>query len=211
MEDLTPRQREVLEFIIAWSDQAGIAPSFREIGDHLGIRSTNGVSDHVRQLQKKGYLERVGEFGAARSLRVSSKVRASYTEDQVVGIPLLGRIAAGSPILAAEDHESTMLIDRGLMPEGGDLFALVVRGDSMIGDGILDGDYVFVRKADTCRDGEIAAVLVDGEATVKRLYRMPWGVRLEPSNPTMSDIEVRADVSECKVLGTVAGVYRRVH
>lgn len=211
MDDLSPRQREVMEFIIAWNDQSGISPSFREIGDHLGIRSTNGVSDHVRALERKGYIERVGGQGAARSLRVARKVRTQLEDDRVVGVPLLGRIAAGSPILAEEDHESTVMIDRGLVPSGGDVFALVVKGDSMIGDGILDGDYVFVRSTPTCRDGEIAAVLVDGSATVKRIYREKGRVRLEPSNPEMESIWVGRDVDECKVLGVVCGVYRRVH
>lgn len=211
MADLSPRQREVLDFILAWHDQHGIAPSFREIGEHLGIKSTNGVSDHVRALQRKGYLERVGEAGAARSLRVPAQTRGELEESGVVGVPILGRIAAGVPIAAVEDHDSTVRIDRGLLPSTGEVFGLVVRGDSMIDDGILDGDYVFVRKADTCRDGEIAAVLVDSEATVKRVYRESGGLRLQPANATMSPIRVDHRSGEVKILGVVVGVWRRVH
>ncbi|MCB9665206.1 MAG: transcriptional repressor LexA [Alphaproteobacteria bacterium] len=210
MDDLTPRQREVLEFILAWNDQHGISPSFREIGDHLGIRSTNGVSDHVRTLERKGYLERVGDPGAARSLRVSRRARTSLEDQQVVGIPVLGRIAAGQPILAEEDHDSTLMLDRGLVPAGGEIFGLVVKGDSMIEDGIFDGDYVFVRRQPTCRDGEIAAVLVDGEATVKRPYHERGRLRLQPSNAAMSPIWVGQDVAECEIMGVVVGVYRRL-
>lgn len=211
MDDLSPRQRDVLEFVLAWNDQHGISPSFREIGDNLGIRSTNGVSDHVRALERKGYLERVGDPGAARSLRVARRARTSLTDEQVVGVPVLGRIAAGRPILAEEDHEATVMLDRGLVPGGGEVFALVVKGDSMIDDGIFDGDYVFVRRQPTCRDGEIAAVLVEGEATVKRVFRDRGVLRLQPSHPTMEPILVGRDVTEVEVMGVVVGVYRRVH
>lgn len=210
MHDLSDRQREVLEFILAWNDQYGIAPSFREIGDHLGIRSTNGVSDHVRALERKGYLERVGDRGAARSLRVARKARSTLPESLVVGVPVLGRIAAGAPILAEEEHDATVMIDRGLLPAGSDVFALVVKGESMIEDGILDGDFVFVRRQPTCREGEIAAVLVDGEATVKRVFREGGRVRLQPANASMQPIWVGQDVAECRVLGVVVGVWRRV-
>ena len=116
MKDLSRRQAEVLDFIVAWNDQHGISPSFREIGDHLGIRSTNGVSDHVRALERKGYVERVGGRGAARSLRVTHRARGTLEDDRVVGLPVLGRIAAGLPITAEEDHESTLMIDRDCCP-----------------------------------------------------------------------------------------------
>lgn len=209
MDDLTKRQSEVLDCIVAFLDQHGVSPSYREIGDQLQIRSTNGVSDHVRALERKGYLERVGGRGAARAIRVTAKARGTLEDERVVGVPILGRIAAGLPILAEEDHESTLMVDRDLLPSG-DLFALVVNGDSMIEDGILDGDYVFVRKAEACREGDIAAVLVDGEATVKRFFREQGRIRLQPSNRDMDPIYVGRDVGECKVMGTVVGVWRRV-
>jgi repressor LexA len=210
MEDLSDRQREVLEFILSWHDQNGIAPSFREIGDHLGIRSTNGVSDHVRALERKGYLERVGDRGAARSLRVARKGRNRLPESTVVGVPVLGRIAAGSPIVAEEEHDASIMIDRGLLPAGSDVFALTVRGDSMIEDGIFDGDYVFVRRQPTCRDGEIAAVLVENEATVKRVHREGSRLRLQPANARLQPILVSPASGEVRVLGVVVAVFRRV-
>jgi repressor LexA len=211
VEGLSPRQVEVLDFIRAWIDQHGVPPTFREIGDHLDIRSTNGVSDHVRALERKGYIDRAGASGSARCLRLTQRARGQMDEQRVVGIPVLGRIAAGVPIPAVEDAESALLVDRGLLPTGGDLFALIIRGDSMIDDGIHDGDYVFVRRAPTCRDGEIAAVLVDGEATVKRLYRERNRVRLQPANPDMDPIYVPNNAPELAVMGVVVGVYRRVH
>jgi repressor LexA len=211
MEGLSPRQAEVLDFIRSWVDQHGVPPTFREIGDHLDIRSTNGVSDHVRALERKGFLERAGSSGSARCLRLTRRAQTSMEEERVVGIPVLGRIAAGIPIPAVEDADTSLLVDRGLLPSSGELFALVIRGDSMIEDGILDGDYVFVRRTPTCRDGEIAAVMVDGEATVKRVYREKGRLRLQPANAEMSPIYVRADAGDVSVLGVIVGVYRRVN
>jgi repressor LexA len=211
VDGLTERQAQVLEFITAWIDQRGVAPSFREIGEHLDIRSTNGVSDHVRALERKGYLQRVGDPGSARSLRVTPSTRDRIDNERIVGIPVLGRVAAGQPILAEEEREHSILVDRGLLPSSGELFALTVRGDSMIEDGILDGDFVFVRRAETCRDGEIAAVLIDGEATIKRFFRERGRIRLEPANREMEPIYVSPDVGEVRVMGVVVGVYRRVH
>ncbi len=213
MEDLSPRQLQVLNLIRSWVETNGIAPSFREIGDQLGIKSTNGVSDHVRALERKGYIERVGGRGAARSLRLTRKATGTLEDERVTSVPVLGRIAAGSPILAVEDPDDALMMDRDLLPtRGGEVFALVVRGDSMIEDGIHDGDYVFVHKQSNWSEGEIIAVLVEGEATVKRVFRERGGkLRLQPSNSDMDPIFVAPNVGECEVMGAVVGVYRRVH
>ena len=215
MEALTARQAEILEVFRTWLLEHGVPPSFREIGKQLNINSTNGVSDHIRALERKGYLERVGANGSARSLRLTAKATveddAPARDDAVARVPVLGRVAAGQPILAEEDHDHTIVVDRGLLPSKGDLFALTVRGDSMIGDGILDGDYVFVRRSASAAAHEIAAVLVDGEATIKRVVKEPGRLLLMPSNPDMEPIVVRADAGEVRILGVVVGVYRRVH
>ncbi len=216
MSDLSARQQQVLDVIRAAMAESGVAPSYREIGEQLGIRSTNGVSDHVRALERKGYLERVGGRGAARSLSLTTKgregmrLRGPAPSGQVVGVPVLGRIAAGIPIAAVEEHDNLLFIDRQMV-QGGNVFALTVQGDSMIEDGILDGDTVFVRQQPDCRQGEIAAVLVDGEATVKRVFRERGLLRLEPSNASMQSIYVAPDVGECRIMGVVVGVYRQVH
>lgn len=209
-DDLSPRQVEVLDMICRFQEQHGVCPSFREIGQALGIRSTNGVSDHVRALERKGYVERFGGRGAARSMRVTSKARGALDEGETVGVPLLGRIAAGVPIAAEQTEEEVLRLDRGMLPGGADVFALTVRGESMIEDGILDGDVVFVRRGSTCRNGEMAAVLVEGEATVKRLFHERTHLRLEPANAAMEPIIVRPDVGEVAILGTVVGVWRRM-
>lgn len=185
MEELSPRQREMLEFIRAHWDQNRVVPSYREIGSALGMKSTNAVSDHLKALIRKGYVERVGDPGLPRSLRITSEAGLE-NDDSVVSVPLLGRVAAGVPLLAEENYEGAIRMDRALLPPGGKVFALLVRGDSMVEDGILDGDTVFVRQKAEARNGEIAVVLVEGEATVKRVYREGDRMRLQPANSAMT-------------------------
>jgi repressor LexA len=212
MEPLSPRQRAVLEFIISTVEGRGVPPSYREIGDALGIRSTNGVSEHLQALKRKGYIDHVGEAGSARSLRVLPSAKGSFDDDRTMSIPVLGRVAAGAPILAVEDHDTHVVLDRGLFRAsvGGEVFALVVRGDSMIDDGIFDGDFVFVQRGSSFRDGDITAVQVEGEATIKRLFRDKGRLRLEPANATMSPFWVDASSGEVQILGVVVAVFRRL-
>ena len=211
MDDLSPRQREILEFLMAHVEQMGVVPSYREIGTALGIGSTNGVSDHLKALEKKGYLERTGVPGSPRSLRVTDKAGAAREEDgTVVGVPIIGRIAAGMPLLAQENYEGALRLDAGLLPLGGTVFALVVTGDSMIDDGIHDGDYLFVRQTRTVRNGQIAVVMVDGEATVKRFFHEGRRIRLQPANAQMDPIYVDPTAGEVDVVGEAVGVYRRI-
>ena len=210
MEDLSPRQREILDFLSSVVDQRGVVPSYREIGRAVGIASTNGVSDHIKALVKKGYLERVGGHGSPRSLRLTEEAQSGFEEQgSTVGVPVLGRIAAGVPLLAEENYEGTVRVDESMLPPGGKVFALVVTGESMIEDGIHDGDTLFVRQCNSVRDGEIAVVLVDGEATVKRLYREKAGVRLQPANSAMEPIWVH-NPGEFEVIGRAVGVFRKI-
>ena len=210
MEPLSPRQLEILDFFASVVDQRGVAPSYREIGRALGIGSTNAVSDHIKALVRKGYLERVGEAGRSRSLRLTQGAAGQIDDDSTVGIPVLGRIAAGLPLLAQENYEGTLRLDAGMVPTGGKIFALVVTGDSMIEDGIQDGDYLFVRQQSNARDGQIAVVMVDGAATVKRLYREASRVRLQPANSSMEPIFVDGSSGDIDVIGIAVGVYRRI-
>ena len=209
MEDLSPRQAEILKFILSFMDQRGVSPSYREIGASLGIGSTNGVSDHVKALIRKGYLERVGGRGTSRSLRPTVSATGVRDHDGVVSVPVLGRIAAGVPLLAQENYEKSVTVDRSMLPQGGEVFGLVVTGDSMIEDGIHDGDTLFVRRQESARNGEIAVVMVDDEATVKRLYREGNRIRLQPANAEMEPIYVDA-TREVGVVGVAVGVFRRL-
>lgn len=209
MQDLSPRQREMLDFIVSYIDQHGVAPTYRDMGRALGIKSTNGVSDHLKALERKGYIERLGGRGAPRAIKLTEQATV-HLDDGVAQVPVLGRIAAGAPLLASENYEGMVSVDRDLLPRSGTLFALHVSGQSMIEDGILDGDTVFVRQQDTCRDGEIAAVLVEDEATVKRVYREPTRLRLQPANSSMDPIYVDPQLDEVRLLGIVVGVFRRL-
>lgn len=209
MEDLSPRQRDVVDYICSTVAQRGIPPTYREIGDALGIASTNGVADHVKALIRKGYLKKVGGApgGVARGIQLTSKAR-SVRRSAVVPVPLIGNVAAGQPILAEENYEKTLHLDRSLIPPNSSVYALRVRGESMIEEGIHDGDYVIVRQQDVVRNGEIVVALVDGEATVKFYFREGERVRLQPANSTMGPIWIDA-ANTSMVQGVVVGVYRR--
>lgn len=206
MEQLPPRQRDVLDFITSAIAQRGIPPTYREIGDALGISSTNGVADHVKALVRKGYLNK-GPDGTARSLRLTSRSRPAR-RGATVGVPLVGSVAAGTPILADENYERTFHFDSTLVPGGAPVFSLRVRGDSMIEEGILDGDFVIVQQQETARNGDIVVALVDGEATVKFFFREGGRIRLQPAHPTLAPIYVDP-TNTSAVQGIVVGVYRK--
>ena len=208
MTQLSQRQSDVLEFIVTTIAGRGLPPSYREIGDALGIASTNGVSDHVKALIKKGYVKKIeGAPGAARGLQLTLKARSMHANDNMVEVPLLGHVAAGTPILAEENHERTLNIDATLLKGSGPSFALTVRGDSMIEEGIHDGDIVIVRQTNTARNGDIVVAMVDGEATVKYYFHEGERIRLQPANSTMEPIFVGPDQST-SIQGKVAGVVR---
>ena len=212
MQDLSPRQRDVLEYIVGMIQQRGVPPTFREIGAAMSIGSTNGVSEHIKALERKGYLVRIGGRGAPRSMTLTEKCGFLVDEDpsDTVGIPVLGRIAAGNPLHAVETHDDTIRIDAALVPSGAKVFALVVTGDSMIEDGIHDGDYLFVRQKNQARNGEIAVAMVDGEATVKRYFKEGNRIRLQPANSAMQPIMVEPSSGDFSILGIAVGVYRQL-
>ena len=165
MIDLSQRQSDVLDFVVQAIESRGLPPSYREIGDALGIASTNGVSDHVKALIKKGYLKKLeGGSGKARGLQLTAKSRSMHASDNLIEIPLVGHVAAGSPILAEEHHESVVHFDANLLRGDGPTVALRVRGDSMIEEGIHDGDMVLVRQQATARNGDIVVVARRGRS-----------------------------------------------
>jgi repressor LexA len=202
--DLTDRQREVLDFISGSINRCGYPPTLREIGSHFGIRSTNGVNDHLRALEKKGYLQR--EDLKSRALR------PLLATGQTVDVPILGKVAAGQPLLAVRNYEDTVKVDRFFIGQSREVFALRVKGESMIDDGILDGDYVFVRKQLHANSGEVVVVMIGEEATVKRYYPEGDSIRFQPVNSNMQLIVVRKrDFRSVNLLGVVIGIYRRMH
>ncbi len=205
MEQLTDRQRRILDYIGQTRDERGYPPSVREIGDAVGLHSPSSVHAQLATLAQKGYLTK--DPTKPRAIRVHGAERPSATSNaNIVEVPLVGRIAAGGPILAEQNVEDTMALPRDLVGSG-TLFALKVRGESMTGAGILDGDTVIIRQQPEASDGEIVAALVgDDEATVKRLSRKGGKVRLLAENPAYDPIEPE----EVSVLGKVVAVLRRV-
>ena len=215
MQGLTKRQAQTLEFIRHSIEERGYPPTLREIGEFMGIRSTNGVNDHLRALERKGYLKR--EDMKSRALKLVEDPgkhtlrRAANDDDSLADIRILGRVAAGLPMYAEENVIDTVRVDRMLVRGGRDVFGLRVTGDSMIEAGILNGDYIFVKKQATADRGDIVVALIGDEATVKYYYPERDYVRFQPANAEMAPILVRAtDFRSTMLLGVVVGVFRRL-
>jgi repressor LexA len=268
MQGLTERQQMVLDYIRQSIVDRGYPPTLREIGARMGIRSTNGVNDHLRALERKGYLTRedmksralrpigigvaafaprVGEtpelpFDSASDAPAKNGLHAinggqtiqtsgpnhatghsngnghahdiafdSANDDDMIEIQILGRVAAGLPLLAEEHVIDTVKIDRGLVKGGREIFGLRVQGDSMIEAGIFSGDYIFVKNQPTASRGDIVVALIGDEATVKYYFPEKDHVRFQPANKTMAPIYVRAvDFRPTMLLGVVVSVFRRL-
>jgi repressor LexA len=216
MQGLTHRQQQVLDFIRESITDRGYPPTLREIGAHMGIRSTNGVNDHLRALERKGYLTR--EDMKSRALRPMDMAvdqepapANNRADDNVIEIPILGRVAAGLPILANEHVIDTVHVSPDMLRGTRDVFGLRVSGDSMIDAGILNGDYIFVRRQQTADRGEIVVALINDEATVKFFFPEKDYVRFQPANAQMAPILVRAtDFRSTMILGIVIGVFRKL-
>jgi len=241
---LTERQRAVLEFISHSIGERGFPPTLREIGEHMGIRSTNGVNDHLKALEKKGYLERedlksralrpltpahdsdwrgpahsqdsasdgLDDITAANLSRSMASQLAAFT-GQMVEVPILGRVAAGEPILAIEQAEDTVRVDRFFLGQNREVFALKIKGDSMIEAGIFDGDFIFVKKQLTAQRGDIVVAMINDEATVKYYWPDPERdqILFKPANARLQPIVVRKrDWKSVNLLGSVVGVYRKM-
>jgi repressor LexA len=218
----------VLDFIRQSIADRGYPPTLREIGARMGIRSTNGVNDHLRALERKGYLTR--EDLKSRALRPTAHANSNADasgetegegtvanfrmlsdDEDVIDVQILGRVAAGLPLFAEEHVIDTVRVDRGLLKGGREVFGLRVHGDSMIDAGILNGDYIFVRKQLTANRGDIVVALIGDEATVKYYYPEKDYVRFQPANKAMAPILVRAvDFKPTMLLGVVVGVFRRL-
>jgi repressor LexA len=210
---LTARQRRVLAVIESRLAAEGRPPTLREIGLELGIASTNGVRDHLQALIEKGYIRR--DERSARGIQVlrggagGAPGAGGAGARGVRQVPLLGRVAAGEPVLAEQNVEGYLALDRDLLRDG-EVFALRVQGDSMRDAGILDGDYVFVRQQRTAQPRDIVVALLDEETTVKRYVPDGDEVRLEAENPQFAPIVVRRGDARLAILGKVAAVRRTI-
>lgn len=195
--ELTVRQREVLRFILEYQERQGYPPTLKEIAGHFGMASLNAVRDHLRALERKGHLKRAAE--KSRAMAVAGRHR---------GLPLIGEVAAGSPIMAEENFQGLVELGEYFGRDPG-TFVLRVKGDSMIEAGIHEGDLVVVRHQPTLASGEIGVAYLGQEATVKRIFIEGERVRLQPENREMPPVFVRRDDPDFRIGGKVIGVVRK--
>ena len=200
LPSLTARQKAIYDFLLKTIREKGFAPSIPEIGKQFKIASTNGVSDHLKALEKKGYIRRVGKR-AIEIVNALGKTALIATRE----VPILGKVAAGKPLLSEENIEGILSIpdDMG----SGKLFALQVKGDSMIGAGILDGDKVIVKQQGTAENGEIVCAMINGEATLKRFFKKDGVITLKAENDKYAPITVSE--GEFRIAGRVVGLLRK--
>ena len=212
MTDLNKRERAILKFIEKQINEKGYPPSVREIGKAVGLSSTATVHGYLAKLTKKGYIKKEDQKG--RTLRVlkggladneKPSPKPLYNGRELVDVPVIGKITAGAPILAVENVTDTFPIPIDFVGNS-ESFMLTVRGESMIEAGILDGDYILVKRQNSARNGQIVVALIEDEATVKTFYKEKDHIRLQPENSTMDPIIVPT----CQILGKVAGVFRKM-
>lgn len=197
MKTLTSRQQDVLNFINDYIDQNHTPPTMQDIARHLGISGNRGVIKHLEALDRKGFIKKATR--QSRGIIVLNRSEA-------VSLPVAGVVRAGLPAPAIEDIDSYFSIDSS-MQKGGTFF-LRVKGDSMMNAAILEGDFALVRPQPTAENRDIVVALVDGEATLKRYYREPGRIRLQPENPDMEPIIIREGEGDIRIIGKVVGIYR---
>jgi repressor LexA len=209
-KELTARQEEIYEYIKKYSKENRMPPTVREIGNHFEISSTNGVRSILAALIKKGYLNRAPRLSRGIEIVDTDGSAAETAPSNTIEIPIVGRVAAGTPILAVQNLEGTVTIDRDFLACRSDVFALRVKGDSMINAGIFDGDLIFARQQKSAERGEIIVAQVDNEATVKYYQPLADHIELRPANPKYRPIIVNKG-KDFSIAGRVIGVMRKVN
>lgn len=210
---LNKREKAILKFIEKQIGINGYPPSVREIGKAVDLKSTATVHGYIASLEKKGYIKKESQKGRTLKLLKGGAIEGQqstfdkevYSSREMVDVPVIGKITAGEPILAVENVTDTFPIPLDFVGSG-ESFMLTVRGESMIEAGILDGDYILVRKQNTANNGEIVVALIGDEATVKTFYKEKDYIRLQPENCTLDPIIVPT----CEILGKVSGVFRKI-
>lgn len=204
--ELTSEQQRVYSFIVKHRLQTGFPPTVREIAQGLGYKSPNNVRQHLRLIEQKGFIRL--QAGKARGIEITSFEQSEPDEvDESVSVPLVGTVAAGKPITAIENVDGYVTLDKSIF-RGEGLFALRIKGDSMNGMGILNGDIVVVRRKSTAEHGEVVVVIIDGDATLKRFIKEGGRVLLRAENPAYSDI-VLSSASSIQIAGKLVGVIRK--
>ena len=207
MQGLTKRQEKVLDYITSSITTRGFPPTLREIGTHMGISSTNGVNDHLRALERKGYLKR--EDMKSRALKPVHMAETNVSD--TIKIPVVERISAGQPVLLEQNITETITVDRFLAGTGKEIFAFKVNGDAMIDAGIKNGDFVFVKKQMFAEKGDIVVAMLGDNAAVRHYYPEQDKVRFVPANSSCATVMInRQDFMPLQLLGVVTGIYRRL-
>ena len=198
---ITPKQQEILDYIKEQTLTRGFPPAVRDICKAVDLKSSSSVHAHLATLEKNGYIRR--DPTKPRAIEILDD-GFNMVRTEIVPIPVIGQVAAGTPILAEENIESYIPIPADMCPKGSDAFILNVKGDSMINAGIFNGDKIFVKACNTAKNGEQVVALIDDSATVKTFYKEKGHIRLQPENDTMDPIIV----DDCQILGKVFGVMR---
>lgn len=201
MKEITERQKEVLNYISAFTDENSFPPTVREISTHFGI-SLRAIQDHLAALQKKGYLSESNK--RSRSIKVLSDLREKESKLYVGKVPLLGTVAAGKPLLSEENLDGYVNLTEPFVRPGKSYFALRVRGESMINAGILDGDLAVIEQSSTALDGQIIVAVIDDAITLKRYYKESERVRLQPENPAFQAIYCQ----DVRIVGILSNIVR---
>lgn len=199
--DLTSKQQEILDFIKLEISTKGYPPSVREICVAVGLRSTSTVHGHLERLEKRGIIRR--DPTKPRAIEILDD---STSTKEVINVPIIGSVAAGQPILAVENVEDNFPVPVDYFPSKNQLFMLQVKGESMTGCGIMNGDYIIVEQQPTAENGDIVVALIDDSATVKTFYKEKDHIRLQPENPSMEPIIVE----DCSILGKAVGLFRKI-
>jgi len=206
---LTERQSEILKFIILNKEKFGYPPSIPEIQEEFSFKSPNAVQDHLAALERKGYISRRAR--KARGIEVLGRVTSNENnKNKAIEVPIVGEISAGRPILAQENIEGNILVDKSIVTNSNGIFALRVKGNSMINAGILNGDYVIASQQQDAEQGDIVVALIEDEATVKRFYKEKNRIRLQPENDTMEAIIIKPNENNVRIIGKIKGVIRKI-
>ena len=202
---LTPKQERVFSFLKNYLGEKGFPPTLREIASHFGLRGPKAPQKTLTILERKGYIRKT--HGGSRAIEILTPPPIRLA--QILSIPIIGRVQAGEPILAVENIEGYIHLDRSLVSSG-DVFLLRVQGDSMIDAHIQDGDFALVKPQPFAENGEIVVVLIEDEATIKRIFQKSDLIRLEPANPKMEPMIVKKDEKKITIVGKVVGIFRKL-
>jgi len=204
-KELTPTQEKVFDFLKDFLRERGFPPTLREIASHFGLRGPKAPQKTLNILERKGYIRKVP--GGSRAIEILSYPQFSLTH--ILSVPIVGRVQAGEPLLAIENIEGYINLDRSLVSSG-DVFLLRVQGDSMIEAHIQDGDFALVKPQPNAENGEIVVALIEDEATIKRIFKKRDLIRLEPANPKMEPIVVKKGEKKITIVGKVVGIFRKI-